>query len=157
MATYDRVYDSCHHLQADCQEPGSASELYTRQSSMGYIYFNLRQSLTHNHSARGWHMLTGSHSFTCQLGDMEDGSTFAASDVVASTCAGYRPSCVMLVASRPRRRRAPRLDESIVQGTEGAGGGACNAALSCYIRTSHSCVFLCFVDAACIVCGAGSM
>ena len=30
-------YDS-HHLQADCQEPGSASEPYTRQSSMGYLY-----------------------------------------------------------------------------------------------------------------------
>jgi len=30
------VYDS-HHLQADCQEPGSAPELYARQSSMGYL------------------------------------------------------------------------------------------------------------------------
>jgi len=27
-----------HHLQADCQEPGSASEPYARQSSMGYLY-----------------------------------------------------------------------------------------------------------------------
>jgi len=28
MAAYRRVYDSCH-LQADCQEPGSAPEPYT--------------------------------------------------------------------------------------------------------------------------------
>jgi len=26
------------HLQADCQEPGSAPEPYARQSSMGYLY-----------------------------------------------------------------------------------------------------------------------
>ena len=39
MAAYRRrVYDS-RHLQADgCQEPGSASEPYARQSSMGYLY-----------------------------------------------------------------------------------------------------------------------
>ena len=29
MAAYRRVYDS-HHLQADCQEPGSAPEPYAR-------------------------------------------------------------------------------------------------------------------------------
>ena len=29
MVAYRRVYDS-HHLQADCQEPGSASEHYAR-------------------------------------------------------------------------------------------------------------------------------
>jgi len=29
MAAYRRVYDS-RHLQADCQKPGSAPELYTR-------------------------------------------------------------------------------------------------------------------------------
>ena len=33
MAAYRRVYDS-RHLQADCQEPGSAP----KQSSMGYLY-----------------------------------------------------------------------------------------------------------------------
>jgi len=38
MAAYRRVYDS-RHLQAVCQEPGSAPEPYTRQSSMGYLYF----------------------------------------------------------------------------------------------------------------------
>jgi len=37
MAAYCRVYDS-RHLQADCQEPGSAPEPYARQSSMGYLY-----------------------------------------------------------------------------------------------------------------------
>ena len=34
---YRQVYDS-RHLQADCQEPGSAPEPYARQSSMGYFY-----------------------------------------------------------------------------------------------------------------------
>ena len=37
MAAYRRVYDS-RHLQADCQEPGSAPEPYARQSSMDYLY-----------------------------------------------------------------------------------------------------------------------
>ena len=37
MAAYRRLYDS-RHLQADCQEPGSALETYARQSSMGYLY-----------------------------------------------------------------------------------------------------------------------
>ena len=38
MAAYRRVYDS-RHLQADCQEPGSAPEPHDRQSSMGYVTF----------------------------------------------------------------------------------------------------------------------
>jgi len=37
MATYHLVYDS-RHLQADCQEPGSAPEPYARQLSMGYLF-----------------------------------------------------------------------------------------------------------------------
>jgi len=37
MAAYCRVYDS-RHLQADCQEPGSAPEPYARYSSMGCLY-----------------------------------------------------------------------------------------------------------------------
>ena len=37
MTAYLWVYDSCH-LQADCQELGSAPEPYARQSSMGYLY-----------------------------------------------------------------------------------------------------------------------
>ena len=37
MAAYRRVYDS-RHLQADCQEPGSAPKPYAWQSSMGYLY-----------------------------------------------------------------------------------------------------------------------
>jgi len=41
MAAYRRVYDS-RHLQADCQEPGSAPEPYARQSSMGYLYLFYR-------------------------------------------------------------------------------------------------------------------
>ena len=40
MAAYHRVYDS-HHLQADCQEPGSAPEPYARQFNMGYLYLLL--------------------------------------------------------------------------------------------------------------------
>jgi len=38
MAAYRRVYDS-RHLQADCEEPGSAPDPYAGQSSMGYLYF----------------------------------------------------------------------------------------------------------------------
>ena len=38
MAAYHRVYDS-RHLQADCQEPRSAPEPYTRQSSMDTFTF----------------------------------------------------------------------------------------------------------------------
>jgi len=41
MAAYRRVYDS-RHLQADCQEPGSASEPYARQSSTGYTFLVCR-------------------------------------------------------------------------------------------------------------------
>jgi len=39
MADYRRVYES-QHLQADCQEPGSASEPYIRQSSTGYLHLS---------------------------------------------------------------------------------------------------------------------
>jgi len=38
MAAYRRVYDS-RHLQADCQEPGSAPEPYARLSSMSYLFY----------------------------------------------------------------------------------------------------------------------
>jgi len=37
MAVDSRVYDS-RYLQADCKEPESAPEPYSRQSSMGYFY-----------------------------------------------------------------------------------------------------------------------
>ena len=40
MAAYRQVYDS-RHLQADCQETGSAPEPYARQSGMGYLYLSL--------------------------------------------------------------------------------------------------------------------
>jgi len=44
MAAYRRVYDS-RHLQADCQEPGSAPEPYPRQSSTVSVYLNLYLSM----------------------------------------------------------------------------------------------------------------
>jgi len=40
MAAYHWVYDS-RHLQAYCQELGSAPEPYAWQSSMGYLYLLL--------------------------------------------------------------------------------------------------------------------
>ena len=43
MAAYHRVYDS-HHLQADCQELGSAPEPYAWQSSADYIFALLQSS-----------------------------------------------------------------------------------------------------------------
>jgi len=38
MPAYRRVYDS-HHLQADCQELGSAPEANARQASTGYLFY----------------------------------------------------------------------------------------------------------------------
>ena len=38
MTAYRRVYD-LRHLQADCQEPGSAPKPYARATSMGYLAF----------------------------------------------------------------------------------------------------------------------
>ena len=43
MAAYHRVYDS-RHLQADCQELGSAPKHYARYSSMDYISSRRRRS-----------------------------------------------------------------------------------------------------------------
>ena len=40
MAAYRWVYDS-RHLQADCQEPGSAAEPYARQSSIDDLFYVL--------------------------------------------------------------------------------------------------------------------
>jgi len=48
MAAYRRIYDS-RHLQADCQEPGSAAEPYARYSSMGYLYLFLVLWLFYQH------------------------------------------------------------------------------------------------------------
>ena len=42
MAAYRWISDS-RHLQADCQEPGSAPESYARQSSMGYLFAVLKK------------------------------------------------------------------------------------------------------------------
>jgi len=47
VAVYRRVYDS-RHLQAHCQEPGSAPEPDARQSSMGYVCLLLTYSLAHS-------------------------------------------------------------------------------------------------------------
>ena len=44
MAACSLVNDS-HHLQADCQAPGSAPEPFARQSSMGYLYFFMMMML----------------------------------------------------------------------------------------------------------------
>ena len=58
MAAYRWVYDLCH-LQADCQEPGSAPERYARQSSMGYLYIFYIKSI----SAVLYQCLLGFQSF----------------------------------------------------------------------------------------------
>ena len=50
MAAYRRVYDS-RHLQADCQEPGSAPEPYAWQSRMGYL-FSLRTAVQFSSCAK---------------------------------------------------------------------------------------------------------
>jgi len=48
MAAYRRVYDS-RHLQADCQETGSAPEPYARESSMGYLFLIMSAVYGHVH------------------------------------------------------------------------------------------------------------
>jgi len=40
MAAYRLVYDS-RHLQANCQESGSATEPYAGQSSKGYLFVTI--------------------------------------------------------------------------------------------------------------------
>ena len=49
MSAYLQVYDS-HHLQADCQELGSAVEPYARQSSTGYLYLLSHRTWSACHS-----------------------------------------------------------------------------------------------------------
>ena len=51
LAYYCQVYDS-RHLQADCQEPGSAPESCARQSSKGYLYLPTKGSLKRIHNAK---------------------------------------------------------------------------------------------------------
>ena len=41
MAAYRRVYES-HHLQADCQEPGSVPEPYARVRATFTFFINVR-------------------------------------------------------------------------------------------------------------------
>ena len=45
MAAYRRVYDS-RHLRAECQEPRSAPEPYSQQSSTGYVFSWPREVLS---------------------------------------------------------------------------------------------------------------
>jgi len=53
MAAYCRVHDS-RHLQADCQELGSAPEPYALESSMGCLYlFTVYRAPTHSNVQRG--------------------------------------------------------------------------------------------------------
>ena len=51
MAAYRRIYDS-RHLQADCQEPGSAPEPCARQSTIGYLYLFTSVTRRIKHSSR---------------------------------------------------------------------------------------------------------
>ena len=55
MAAYHRGYDS-RHLQADCQEPGSAPEPYARQSSMGYLLLYCRP-IVYRYFMQEWHRM----------------------------------------------------------------------------------------------------
>jgi len=63
MAAYRRVYDS-PHLQADCQEPGSAPEPYARYSSVGYLFMGWQW----RHFVLYLCQLTSFRSIICQLG-----------------------------------------------------------------------------------------
>jgi len=55
MAAYRWVYDS-RHLQADCQEPGSALEPYAWWSTMSYVYLLIgTRTLLHLHLDCFWY------------------------------------------------------------------------------------------------------
>ena len=56
MAAYRRVYDS-RHLQADCQEPGSAREPYRVRVTFAY---NVRGCLTARHCSGIFQYCSGS-------------------------------------------------------------------------------------------------
>jgi len=68
MAAYRRVYNS-HHLQADCQEPGSAPEPYVWSLSMGYLYFFTLAGW----SSRALTLLVGHHERASSLQKLSDG------------------------------------------------------------------------------------
>jgi len=53
------------------------------------------------------------HNARCKGTSIDD--TARATDVIASSCAGWLPRCVVSVASCPRLQRAPKLDEFIMQ------------------------------------------
>ena len=104
MAAYRRVYDS-RHLQADCQEPGSAPEPYARQSSMRYPFIEMN-------SLRG-------------LSDLDVVSTYRRrfpNFVRRGGAGGGRD------VPRPRRQHRsaplPRNPRPSVTGGAGCGGGA---------------------------------
>ena len=75
MAAYRRVYDS-RHLQADCQEPGSAPEPYARRSSTGYRYL---------YTARG---VLGNGHATAMLAEAVTVSAVVVCVGVAVSCSG---------------------------------------------------------------------
>ena len=66
MAAYRRVYDS-RHLQADCQEPGSAPEPYSRVIEYGLplIPFCSRYSQLYSQEAAAMRSLATSNLATC--------------------------------------------------------------------------------------------
>jgi len=67
MAAYRRVYDS-RHLQADCQEPGSAQGPYARQSIMGYLYLVTRTDYRLNTTLAC--LINAARGYTCTLADL---------------------------------------------------------------------------------------
>ena len=127
MAAYRRVYDS-RHLQADCQEPGSAPEPHARQSSMRYLYLfhvadsvyyiGVRQSVRcRGRSMAGDVGESVSRSFVVQTG----GVALSASRQPASRRMADRRRLPSLAEElRPSHRR---LDLASGGCTPGPGGG----------------------------------
>jgi len=64
MADYRWVDDS-HHLQADCQEPGAATEPHALLSSMGYLYlfYWAAQKTEKRSNGHSYRIERGSHKF----------------------------------------------------------------------------------------------
>jgi len=64
------------------------------------------------------------------------------SSLTATLCTGWHPCCVVFIASCLRRRRAPRLDESLVHGVPGRS-------MPCTIALCV-CVFVCVCVCVCL-------
>ena len=135
MAAYRRVYDS-RHVQADCQEPGSAPEPYAWQSSMGYTFTCLFGRVSgESRQTAAWPSLPSvgrDLAGGCAREKDADG------DTVSTAQFHHGPTTGWTVKSAGRGGRQDLLACNVVGGGGGVVGDAVVAArrsvLSCPVR-----------------------